>query len=116
MPGARTRSVESPWLALGKSFGQPRGMYRTVGDCTAPLAPCNDAVGGKRRILCAPLCETNEDPTDGRGHAQNASAGENVAFRYHDNDDGHAPNWHRAIIGDWPIDYAGYHVPRFCLV
>ena len=58
MPGARTRSVESPWLALGKSFGQPRGMYRTVGDCTAPLAPCNDAVGGKRRILCVPLCET----------------------------------------------------------
>ena len=22
------------------------------------MAPCNDAVGGKRRILCVPQCET----------------------------------------------------------
>jgi hypothetical protein len=62
------------------------------------------------------LCEINDDPIDGRDYAQNANGGGNVVFRRHDNDGEHVPNLHRAIIGDWPIDCAGYHAPRFCLV
>ena len=86
------------------------------GKCTIEIVEPQHAAALEMVGALRPLCETNEDSTDGRGHAQNVSAGENVVFRYHDNDDGNAPNWHRAIIGDWPIDCAGYHAPRFCLV